>query len=237
VIVGAGEHRTGVDLAEVAGTPTATVSGSINIVNRDRCTGTSIVLVPETTFDETLVRGEVAPGLRAPPPGTPPDIDGPWSIAGVPDGRYVVLAAFENDGCVRDPDPGIAGTEIEHIAVPDPAEGREITLDEQFKVTGALRIIGPGATEPEAVTGAPTLAWSRDSSADEYHLVVYDAFGTEVWAPDPIPAEGSADPAVPYAGPDLEPGMYHQFRATSIRREGPISMTEDLLGVFFRPAE
>jgi hypothetical protein len=40
-----------------------------------------------------------------------------------------------------------------------------------------------------------------------------------------------------YAGP-LEPGMYYQFRVSSWRQSGskpaaPISMTEDLRGVFF----
>ena len=44
----------------------------------------------------------------------------------------------------------------------------------------------------------------------------------------------SGDGQADYAGPALEAGMYYQFRVTSLRRGGtqPISMTEDLLGVF-----
>jgi hypothetical protein len=43
-----------------------------------------------------------------------------WSrarSAGVPDGKYVALAAFENDGLVRDPDTSIGGTQIVHLTV------------------------------------------------------------------------------------------------------------------------
>ncbi len=50
-----------------------------------------------------------------------------------------------------------------------------------------------------------TFTWQDDSSKDFYALVVYDAFGKEQW------------------------------RAKSHRDTGPISTTEDLLGVFFIP--
>ncbi len=231
----AGEHRIGVDLLEAAETATATVSGSINIVNPGDCDGTSIVLVPRSTFDDALKRGEVATGMRAPPPGEEPTITGAWEIRGVPDGSYAVLAAFENDFCVRDPDPGIAGTQIVFITVPDPVMGRSITIGTSFKVTGALRIISPGSTQPEEVTGTPTFRWVDDSSEDWYDLIVYDAFGAVVWSDDSVPRVSGGDVSVVYGGPALSPGMYYQFRATSMRARGPISMTEDLLGVFFLP--
>lgn len=231
-----GQHVTGVDLREMADTPTGAISGSVQLVNPGACDGTSVVFVPEETYDETLKRGEVATGLRAPAPPAEPNITGAWVIDGVPDGSYAVLAAFENDDCVRDPDPGIAGTQVLHVTVPDPISGtRSFMLEDSFKVTGALAIVDPGETEPEAVSGTPTFRWEDDSSEDAYDLVVYDAFGNEVWHPDPLPGFSGGEPNLTYAGPALEPGMYYQFRVTSLRHGGtqPISMTEDLLGVFF----
>lgn len=231
-----GQDVAGVDLLELTEVATGALSGSINIVNGGACDGTSVVLVPKETYDETLKRGEVATGLRAPAPPAEPNVTGAWVIDGVPDGSYAVLAAFENDDCVRDPDPGIAGTQVREITVPDPLSGtRSFMLDGSFKVTGALAILGPGATEPEAVTEPLTFRWVDDSSEDAYDLVVYDAFGNVVWHPDLLPGVSGGDATAAYAGPALESGMYYQFRVTSLRRTGtqPISMTEDLLGVFF----
>ncbi|MBI5500225.1 MAG: hypothetical protein HY907_08285 [Deltaproteobacteria bacterium] len=235
VMVDAGEHLVGIDLHELPDVPPATVSGSIQLVNPGACDGTSVVLVPEETFDPDLARGEVATGLRAPPPPAEPTVSGTWTIEGVPDGNYAVLAAFENDECVRDPDPGIAGTQIVHLAVPDTTGSRTIAIGESFKVTGALAIVFPGAAEPEAVSTPLTFRWEDDSSEDAYHIVVYDAFGEELWRRDDLPGESGGEPSVDYAGPALQPGMFYQFRVTSLRRTGtqPISMTEDLLGVFF----
>jgi len=236
VIVDAGMHVENVDLHELEAA-TATISGSLAIVNGGDCHATSVVLVPEETYDDTLKRGEVGTGLRAPAPPAEPDITNAWTIEGVPDGRYAILAAFENDGGVRDPDPGIAGTQVVHITIPDATSGRTITVGDSFKVTGALRILSPGATEPEAVTEPLTFRWADDSSEDAYHIVVYDAFGNELWRRDDLPGVSGGDASCAYAGPALEAGMYYQFRVTSLRRTGtqPISMTEDLLGVFFLP--
>ncbi len=230
--VGAGQHVVDVDLP-VAPEPLGTLTGSIQLVNPGACDGTSVVLVPEETFDDLLKRGEVGTGLRAPPPPAPPDITGNWTIAGVPDGRYVVLAAFEDDECVRDPDPGISGTQIVHIAVPDATGARDLTVGDSFKVTGALAIHFPGAAAPEAVTEPLTFRWEDDSSEDAYHVQVYDAFGEPIWETT-TPGFSGGEPSVAYAGPALETGMYYQFRVTSLRSGGtnPISMTEDLLGVF-----
>jgi len=234
------DHLTGVDLA-VSDLPLSTISGSINVVNPGDGDVSSVVLVPESSFmqlSDSFVRGEVAPGLRDPAPGLPPDVTGAFTIEGVPDGNYVVLAAFENDFLVRDPDPGIAGTQIVHQEVPDPTDGNEITIDTSFKVTGALTMFGPGAEGPEAVADASALvfSWKDDSSEDFYAVVVYDAFGNEVWDyPDAPRVTGGEVVEVDYAGPALTPGMYYQWRATSHRVAGPISTTEDLLGVFYIP--
>lgn len=212
----------------------AAVSGSINIVNAPGGSTSSVVLVPTSVYDPLLERGAVPFGLRAPDPGLDPNVAGSFTIVGVPAGDYQVLAAFENDDLVRDPDSGIAGTELQHVAVPDT---QAVTLAESFKVTEALAVLGPGAETAEAVTTPPTLRWADDSSEDRYELRVVDAFGTLVWEVLDVPGVSGSDAVeVPYAGPALTPGMYYQFRATSIRetpnKSSPISRTEDLRGVF-----
>ncbi len=227
----AGEKKTGVDLA-ASTNPLSTVTGAIQIVNGSGAT--SVILAVESTFVENAARGETPPGLRAPPPGTAPNVTGAFTIEGVPDGRYVVLAAFENDGLVRDPDQTIGGTKIVHIEVPG-TSGNTVTLPESFKVTAALAVVSPGASGPEGVN-ASSLAFNfaDDSSEDKYELRVFDAFGNEVWSDLNVPkVSGSATVTVNYAGPALEQGMYYQFRATSIKDGVPISNTEDLKGVFF----
>ena len=231
VDVDAGQEVEDVVLSAVD-LPLGSISGQVNIVDAPGHSRTSVVLVPEATYIESLQRGVVPPGLRAPRQG-PPSIAGPFTISDVPDGRYVVLAAFENDGLVRDPDPAIAGTQIVHVEVPD-GGNRDITLDTAFKVTEALAVVGPGAEEPEPVTGSITFEWADDSSEDYYTIVLFDAFGSEIWKKDHVPrVTGSETVTVTYDGPTLDPGMYYQWRATSWRSTGPISRTEDLRGIFY----
>jgi hypothetical protein len=239
----AGAPLTGVDLtasAEALGR----ITGSVNIVNAPGGSVTSVVLVVKSTFSETFVRGEVPRGLRTPLSG-PPDVTGAFTIDNVPAGEYVVLAAFENDDLVRDPDPNIAGTQIVNVTMTAP--GEDIALETSFKVTEALAVIGPGVDQPEAVSAPVTLRWADDSSEDFYTVVVYNAYGELVWCasdammaiacePNITGVSGSDEVSIEYGGP-LEAGMYYQFRATSWRipggEPGPISQTEDLRGVFF----
>ncbi|NUP13859.1 MAG: hypothetical protein HOW73_48105 [Polyangiaceae bacterium] len=221
VDVMAGGITSGVLLTE-SSTATATVSGSVQIVNGGDGKETSVILVLEDTFVEDAARGEAPPGLRA------GGIEGAWAIEGVPDGKYVVLAAFENDRLVRDPDTSIGGTEIQHITV----DGGSVTV-EGFKVTGALAVISPGAEGLEIASATPTFQWEDDSSEDEYQVRVFDAFGNLVWETTGNFDQGGSEPAtVDYGGDPLESGMIYQFRATSIKDGTPISATEDLLGVF-----
>jgi hypothetical protein len=122
-------------------TAPATLNGSVQLV-AGAALGTSVVMVVASTFNEVTGRGEVPPGLRAPEPSMVPNVTGDFSITGVPDGRYVVLAAFENDDNVRDPNPGTAGTDLQFVTV----ENGQIALaPAAFKVTGALTLVGPGA--------------------------------------------------------------------------------------------
>jgi len=70
--------------------------------------------------------------------------------------EYVVLAAFENDALVRDPDPNIAGTQIVQVDMPTP--GTDVTLSTAFQVTDALAVTGPAPTLPKRSPPRPT--WS-----------------------------------------------------------------------------
>jgi len=224
----------------LAGATTAAVNGSVNIVNGGQGTGTSVILVVESTFDPVLVRGDAPPGLRAPGSGSAPTITNAFSIDGVPDGKYVALAAFENDFLVRDAS-NIGGTAISHIIV---ANG-VADVSPQFKVTGALDVVSPGANGPEQVTAAPTFTWVDDSSEKSYDVTVFDALGDVAWHVTLPPVSGSANASVAYgqtgagvtstivAAQPLQPGMYYQFRAISKDIAGnAISQTEDLKGVF-----
>lgn len=218
---------TDVDLS-VSDAAASTVSGSVSIVNGQLGEGTSVILVVESTFNAALARGETPAGLRAPEPGTAPSIDGTFSITGVPAGRYVILAGFENDNLVRD-ESSIGGTAIVHQEV---AAATDVVIGDSFKVTGSVDIVGPGATGPEMVNGTPTFSWLDDSSEDRYAITVFDSYGTVIW-------EGSTPKSVvslAYGGPALTSGMYYQFRVASIKDPAEvISRSEDLKGVFFVP--
>ena len=75
------------------------------------------------------------------------NITSDFVIKDVPDGKYVVLAAFENDGLVRDPDVAIGGTQIAHITV----AGQAQAISTSFKVTGSLAVVSPGADKLDEV--------------------------------------------------------------------------------------
>jgi len=222
--VTAGAETKGIDLNTIAGTLGA-VSGSVSIVNAPGGSATSIVLAVESTFGEGLGRGEVPRGLRA------SNVSGSFTIAEVPAGKYVVLAAFENDKLVRDPDTSIGNTATLHIAV----QGAPVDAG-NFKVTEALAVVRPGATQVEMATAPLSFVWDDDSSEDHYTAKLFDNFGTEVWSNENVPSpKGQATVSVAYDGPALTSGSYYQFRATSMKNGVPISRTEDLLGVFVAP--
>jgi hypothetical protein len=228
--VAASARTTSVDLSPRA-VPLGTVAGSVSIVDAPGASMTSVVLVVASTFNEALKRGEVPPGLRA-PKADAPSISGAFTITDVPDGEYVVLAAFENDGLVRDPDTAIGGTQIQRAIIGD--GGRQAVLGAGFKLTGALTVLQPGAGEaPDMMANNPTFSWKDDSSEDRYVVEVIDGRGTIVWTHELAKVTGG-DVNVVYAGPPLARGTLYQFRATSYRKNNiPISQTEDLRGVFF----
>jgi hypothetical protein len=211
----------------------ATVSGSVNIVNAPGGSETTVILVVESTFQQNVARGEAPAGLRA------VDVSSSFTIDDVPPGRYVVLAAFENDDLVRDPDVTIGGTTIQHITVPE--NGGTVQLDESFKVTEALAVRSPGAEGLEVISQAePVFTWADDSSEDGYELRVYDAFGELLLEDVNVPRVTGSD-TVSYTWQDaqLQEGMIYQFRVLSYHdpsgnetQRSYISATEDLRGVF-----
>lgn len=219
---------TKLDLA-LSADAASTLNGMVQIVNGGGNTQTSVVLFVESTFDAATGRGAQPPGLRAPESG-PPTVADAFSIAGVPPGRYVVVAAFENDNLVRDPNACISGTADVHVEVP---VGQVVQVPDSFKVTEALAIRTPGATAAEMVTGPPTLTWADDSSETEYLVEVFDALGELAWSTT-VPAGSGADVSVAYAGP-MTSGMYYQWRVTSRKNACNLSRSEDLRGVFIAP--
>ncbi len=229
--VAANAETTGVDLT-ANDAALGSVNGDVSFVNAS-ANSTSVVLVVASTFNDTLKRGEVPPGLRAFP------VTGKYAFTDVPAGDYVVLAAFENDGLVRDPDESIGGTAIQRVTV----AGAAVDVA-GFKITGALDVVAPGALAPELLSGAPSFEWVDDSSEDGYEVSVLDTFGTEVWKDTEVPrVTGSSSVTLAYGGAELTSG-YYQFRVVSWRdasgKKGAaartyISATEDLKGVFIVP--
>jgi hypothetical protein len=208
----------------------STVSGNLSIVNAEGGLETTVILVVASTFDAELARGEAPAGLRA------SHIGGAFSIDDVPPGRYAVLAAFENDQLVRDPDQGIAGTDVTFVTTSD--AGGMAAVGQSFKVTEALGIMSPGHDGIDIVSqGKVTLTWADDSSEDGYELRVYDALGALVHEDTEV-ARMTGSPTVAYAldASKYQPGMLYQFRVWSWRdRKGDrayISASEDLKGVF-----
>ncbi len=221
--VKATENTSGVDL-DVLGDATATVSGNVNIVNAPGGSATSVILAVKDTFVVNAARGEAPPGLRA------AGVNGSFSIPKVPDGTYVVLAAFENDGLVRDPDVNIGGTAIVEVTVTGP----DVSLAQNFKVTAALEVFAP--KDGQSASSVPLFSFEDDSSEETYTVWLFDVLGNEIWRKENIAGpKGSKPVDVSFDGDvtTLKSGSFYQFRAVSIKAGSAISATEDLKGVFF----
>jgi len=205
---------------------------------------TTVTLVLASTFDPEAARGEAPPGLRA------DGVTGDFEIPGVAPGRYAVLASFDNDGNVRDPDLCIAGTDVVFVDVTgdDPpcedAAGASapacLAIAQSFKVTAAITVDGPGAEGIEVIEALPPVLRWRSVPADAgYDLQVRDAYGDLVYEALALPPQpGSGHPVShTWSEAALEPGMIYQFRVWSYRTLGDgtqcyTQVTEDLRGVF-----
>ncbi len=222
-----------VDLT-IKNTTTANVAGSL-IFTSSATPPTSVALVLEPTYNVTLDRGESPPGLVAQIPS-----GGTYTIAGVPDGTYIALAAFGIDGNVRDVSDTGNTAPVEVVI----DNGVGVTLG-QFKVTGAVELtkidgvsVGAGGDPTQISTTTPTFEWAKASSSANtatYLTDVYDAFGTNVWTNTTSPS-GPGPYTATYAGDTLQSGMYYQLRVKALDNGGTAqSQTEDLKGVFFLP--
>jgi len=213
-VVVAGARRDGVDLAS-SGPATATLTGSLSYVaGANTATTTAVVLRLQATH-------EVPPGLQVPAMNSTP-----YRLDGIPDGTYEVLASFPNDGLVKDPDPGQAGTETPVVTF----AGNTVDAG-TFKITDPVDMVGPDANA--RISGTPTFSWTAYPQTDHYQVDVFDSQGNPVWSLPDLPRADS----VVYAGPALQPGSYYQWRITSFARASntpsrPISRSEDLRGVW-----
>ncbi len=241
-VPGAAALTPGADVAvnlAVKNTATATVTGSVDITGQNLPASpvTSVILVVKSTFDPGLGRGEAPPGLRV---GGLTTLANAFSIPGVPDGTYVALAAFENDGLVRDVS-GIGGTAPVEAAVSGGAVS-SCSNTCQFKVTGAVTLDAPfaapyDATPWPASSATPTFSWTAYPSADTYVVSVVDALGNQALAPTILPKSTTSYTYPSSGAATLVSGMYYQFKVevTQLGVTGPASQSEDLKGVFYLP--
>lgn len=205
VTVAGGVASPATSALALAATATATVGGSIQLVSSTAWDLSSVLLVVASTFDPSTVRGAAVPGLKA------SSVASTWSIAGIPDGHYRVLAAFETDYLVRDPSD-IGGTAVLEFQVvggaPKLMDGTTSAASLQgFKITGAVRLLAPlvaadgtctsvaaaalpanpANLRPGACTTAsatPDFAWETYPATDLYGVTVIDDQGTVAWQAD-----------------------------------------------------
>lgn len=180
---------------------TATVSGSVNFVSSRAWDATSVLLVVASTYDAVRVRGAAPPGLKA------SGISSTWTISGIPDGHYRVLAGFETDYLVRDPSD-IGGTAVLEFqvqgGVPKLMGGASAANLASFKITGAVRLTAPlrgtdGScfamvaaalpADPAGLASGPCttsssaqlITWEGYASQDFYEVTVIDDLGAVAW--------------------------------------------------------
>jgi hypothetical protein len=190
--------------------PTATVSGNVNFVSKTDWPTTSVLLVVASTYDAARARGISPPGLKASNVSNGSN----WTITGIPNGHYRVLAAFETDYIVRDTSK-TGGTEVLEFqvlnGVPYLMDGTTSAASlGSFKVTGAVRLEAPIADTTGAcstlstlpadpgtlpvggcttTSTSPTFAWEAYPSTTYYEVTVVDETGVTVWD-----AQASASP-------------------------------------------
>jgi len=216
-------------LASGAGAPLA---GGL-IFNNGASTDIQVTLVVQSTYNSTLDRGESPPGL------TVQGSASGYSFAGVPDGQYVVLAAFGLDGDVRDLS-GVGGTAAPQVTIQG---GAVVVSPAAFKTVPAVDLLTIGGTSvgatPVVLTGAapptPTFVWqpgSVDASATNYRVDVFDSFGISQFSVTVPNTTTSVTYGVGAPASALQAGMYYQLRISALKTLTQLSQTEDVAGVF-----
>ena len=169
------------------------------------------------------------------------DVSNTWTLSGIPDGTYRVLAVLEFTVANGVPTPAALGT---------------------FKVTAAVQLLSPLPAADGTCTQilsnplplplpaggcaaatTPTIAWMKQSSTAFYRVTVVDALGAVAWEADVVPPDGeefvsygevsSKVTSTPTPAAALQPGMTYQARVRAWKSATEtISASEDLLGVF-----
>jgi hypothetical protein len=228
----AGDNAAGqLALASGAG---ASFTGNL-IFNNGANTAIQVTLVVQSTFNVNLDRGESPPGL------TVDGGSGGYTFDGVPDGHYVVLAPFGLTGDVRDISGG-GNTAAPQITI---TAGAIVGSPPGFKIIPAVDLLTIGGvtvsgTPATVTTATPDFTWMTtnvDSSSATYRVLVFDAFGTQIWQHDQ--AATASSNSITYASTTaLVVGMTYQLRILAIKETNPTtsftqdSQTEDVKGVF-----
>jgi hypothetical protein len=227
--------------APAATPPTAGFTGNL-IFNNGATPPMQVSLVLESTYVTTLDRGASPPGLTVDVPAGA----GTYAVSGVPDGRWVVLAAFGHDDKVRDVSGG-GNTAAPRVTM---AAGALVETPPGFKIRPSVELLSIGGATVGAdpvvtvSTATPEFRWAPGSgrgysSASTFRILVLDAFGGLAWTRDvdavaPVTYGTGGSTAVP-----LAPGQFYQLRILAIAEASPVpdpftqlSQTEDVLGVF-----
>jgi len=203
------------------------------------------------TTDVTLIdreTREVIPYMRK-----HTDSNNMYTMSGLPNGEFELVASMLNDGNVVDPDESVTlGAPL--VTVTD---GVADPRTRNFKITGAVVMDIPSTPDDAMVpelTATPTFKWrskSSYSSADDFAIEVVNESGDVVWGGfgGLNPVEGvpavtvSGDVySIDYEGPELQSGRYYQLRIYAMKNVSVsdlypngyklISVTENLDGVF-----
>jgi hypothetical protein len=240
VTVTADTTTTDQDLV-ASGVANGTISGNLQFVAGGTARTTDITLID-------LVTREVIPRMRV-----FTDSNNNYTMTGLPNGDFEIIASMLNDGNVIDPDEAVTqGDPLVTVT-----SGIANPATRSFKITGAVVMDTPSTPVNNVVpvlTATPTFTWHSESgysSASGFAIEVINESGETVWGGfgglDPV--EGVPTVTVPggtftidYAGPALQSGRYYQLRIYAMKNvtatpDYPngyklISVTENLDGVF-----
>lgn len=164
ITVSTGTETNNTDITLSKGT-SSTVTGTISFLATENGEVDVALIHPLTK--------EVIPGLNT------RTTDASYEISGVPNGKYIARASFDNDTYVVDPDWIIKNGEPTVDAT-----GQSIDLP--FSVTGAVTIISPSVdsntiTPVEITEIPPTFVWNEYSSTSDYIIEVSDINGNVIW--------------------------------------------------------